>query len=98
MKKIALVCAMVMLVSIVPAFAMGSDNQIKDQQTAKYQHKYQYGLKNSDSQANGDENRMNNQDRSHSQDCDDCQGTGDQNKLQNRLKTQDHLQNNISTP
>ncbi|MCE5215258.1 MAG: hypothetical protein LLF83_11140 [Methanobacterium sp.] len=98
MKKIALVCAMVMLVSIVPAFAMGIDSQVKDQQAAKYQHKYKYGLQNSDSQGNGDQNHLKNEDRVQSQDCSDCQGTGDQEKLQNRLKTQDHLQNNNCTP
>ncbi|OPY23683.1 MAG: hypothetical protein A4E27_01435 [Methanobacterium sp. PtaU1.Bin242] len=108
MKKVALVCAMVMLVSIVPAFAVAGQNNSDNTTTQlqdKHQFKYQHGLKdnqtgqqNGDSQANGDQTKL--QQQQKNQDC-TCTGTqtGDQTKTQqkkqDRLHTQDCTGSNV---
>jgi hypothetical protein len=91
-KKYAIVCAMVMLVSLVPAFAAGVDDQGNDQ--SKTQEKYQFGQQNNNSQDNGDQTKIQNKTKTKQQlkTCADCNKTGEkqlkQLKTQNRLKTQ----------
>ena len=48
MKKLALVCALVMLVSILPAFAANSDTPIKKQTKLQQKAKIQDGTCNGD--------------------------------------------------
>ena len=48
MKKLALVCALVMLVSILPAFAATSDSPIKKQTKLQQKAKIQDGTCNGD--------------------------------------------------
>ncbi len=73
MKKIALLCALVMLVSIIPAYAASQTDDTTNNQE-KHQFKFQKGPKNNQNQAgtsdktgNGDCIKL--QKRLKSQDC-----------------------------
>lgn len=50
MKKVALLCALVMLVSIIPAYAASQTDDVTKNQD-KHQFKFQKGTKNNQNQA-----------------------------------------------
>jgi Mg2+/Co2+ transporter CorB len=79
MKKLALVCALVMLVSIVSAFAATSDTPIKTQTKLQQKAKIQDGT------CNGDQTQTKLQKKAKIQDG-TCNGDQTQTKLQKKLK------------
>jgi len=69
-KKVAAVCAVVMVVSMVPIFAADTSNAtttLEKHLKVKHQYKYQKGLKNSAAQVNSDNTQL--QKQNHNMNC-----------------------------
>lgn len=75
-KKVAIVCAAVMIVSMVPIFAADTGTSTTTlNQHLKHQYKYQHGLNDSDKQINSNQNKVHCQTTNCTQNC-----TGNQHK------------------
>jgi hypothetical protein len=88
MKKVALLCAIVMLVSVVPAFAATSDTPIKKQTKLQQKLKIQDGTGNAT--ATGDQTQTQSQLKKQLK-TQDGTCTGDQTQDQTQTKLQKQL-------
>jgi hypothetical protein len=94
LQKIALLCTMVMMVSIVPAFAIDqstSDNPVKKIQN-KFQYKHQQGINDDQGNSASAVNQQTQNQNQNQQNCaEDCTGdqVKDQKKIQEHLNAQD---------
>jgi hypothetical protein len=70
LKKVAIVCAAVMMVSMVPIFAADTGTSTTTlNQHMKHQYKYQHGLNDSDKQINSNQNKVHCQNINCTQNC-----------------------------
>ncbi|MCE5215254.1 MAG: hypothetical protein LLF83_11120 [Methanobacterium sp.] len=92
MKKIALVCALVMLVSIVPAFAATSDTPIKKQTKLQQKLKIQDGTCTATQTQDQTQTQLKQQLKIQDGTC-----TGDQTQDQTQTKLQKRLKDGSCT-
>lgn len=81
-KKVAVVCAAVMVISMVPIFAADTNATTTIEKHLKHQYKYQNGLKNSNAYVNSDHAQLRNQNMNCTENCaENCTENCDENQF-----------------